>query len=310
MEWNVYIETFLAWPLMGRTACVVFVVAVVLGLLFGKYILRLLSVIPLLLGVIFQGLYIVVESLMDLLHKKYGGGFYDIENNVSRGAEKAYDSLQRWRGCWGNAKQTKVGWVLLICFAIVLYTAVVPVLAGSLDAPIAGGGRAYLQCEGALVNWMKGRGLYKAPEEIAREAVFMRTDSAAALKEGLPVKLAASPILENGRPSVPVRSTVEGALGGTVGWDEETERVVIQQGQTVVELSTGTMASVNGVDREFSYTPVEIDSKIYVDAGDFFGLFNLYAYWYEEEGLLAICNTPGGRFGPLTLRWVQEQTGG
>lgn len=310
MEWNIYIETFLAWPFMARAACVVFVVAVVLGLLFGKYILRLLSVIPLLLGVIFRGLYIVVESLMDLLHKKYGGGFYDIENNMSRGAEKAYAALEWWRGCWGHAKRTKIGWVLLACAAIVLYTAVVPGLAGSMDAPIAGGGRAYLQCEEAFVGWMEGRGLYKAPEEMAREAVFMRTDSAAALKEGLPARLAASPILENGRPYVPVRSTTEGVLGGTVGWDEETSKVVIQQGQTVVEMSAGATASVNGAEWIFSYAPVEIDSKIYVDAGEFFGLFNLYAYWYEEEGLLAICNTPGGRFGPLTLRWVQEQTGG
>lgn len=311
MEWNVYIETFLSWPLIGRVVCVLFVVGVcVLGLLLGKYLLRLLSVIPLLLSGITRGLYIIVERLIAMLHKRYGGGFYDIANKVSQTAEKIDSMLRSWYELWHHVKHVKARWVLLVYLVAVLYIGGVPMLTGTLDVPIASGARAYLRCENSFVNWLESRGLYRDPKKIAREEVFIQIDSGSALQKGRLIKPDAGPILEGGRPYIPIRGAMEGILGGTVDWDGKTSKVVVQLGQTVVEMSTGTAVSVNGEKRELVYPPVKIDSKIYADAEEFLELFGLYSYWYEEEDLLAVCDAPGGKFGPLTLQWVQEQLSG
>lgn len=310
MEWNLYIETFLSWPLIARTACVLFVIVVVFGTFLGKYLLRLLSVIPFLLSNIFRGLYIAIERFIALFHKKYGGSFYDMANAASHTAEKMDSLLLRWHSSWRHAKHTKLMWVLLVYFAAVLYIGGVPMLAGTADAPIAGGGRAYLRCESALINLMEEHGLYMSPEKVVQETVFMRMDSANILKESHLVKLADGPILENGRPYIPVRSTMESILEGTVGWDKKAAKVIVQQEQTIVKLSTSTTLFVNGAEQELAHAPVEINSKIYVDAEEFFELFGRHAFWYEKDGILAVRDAAGSKLGPLTLQLAKEQLKG
>lgn len=90
----------MSWPLIGCTACVHFVVVVIFGALFGRYLLRLLSIVPFLLDKFFRAVYIIIEYPIDLLHRKYGGCFCDIENFVAEAGRKIDGLMLGWYGSW------------------------------------------------------------------------------------------------------------------------------------------------------------------------------------------------------------------
>jgi len=59
---------------------------------------------------------------------------------------------------------------------------------------------------------------------------------------------------------LPVRFVVEN-LGGSIGWDDETQLVTIKKGDVEIEIYIGqSFALVNG-------TPIELDSPAYIENG-------------------------------------------
>lgn len=306
MVWNVYIETFLSWPLLGRTACILFLLIVICGILFGRYLLRLLSVIPFLLSRIFRAVYLVIESSVALLHKKHGSSFYEIANAVTQTSDKIDTQLLQCYGSWRHAKKVGIMWILPLYLFAVIFIGLIPMLAGSIDAPIAKGGKVYLQCEEKLTSLMEEHGWYTSPQTIIQQTVFLPIDSQQILKNGKLVKIDSVLCIRDGRPYIPVRSVAE-ALGGIVKWDEKTQQVLVQLGQTVIRIfGDSSTIYLNDVERELRYSPISIDTKMYVEANDFLPLFGYYVDWYEEEYLLSISKTINIKAGKLTLQSVEE----
>lgn len=309
MEWNIYIETFLSWPLIGRTACILFLIVVICGVLFGRYLLRLLSVLPFLLSKVFRAIYLVIEFPINLLHKKYGGSFYNVANVAAQTGGKIDSKLLQWYGSWRHADRVGILKILLLYFCAVIFIGAIPMLAGSMDAPIARGGKAYLQCEEKLTGWMEELGWYTSSETLIQKTIFLPLDSLQILKNGKLVKLDSSLCMRNGRLYIPVRSVAE-ALGGTVSWDGKAGQVLVQLGQTEIRMSgNSSTICLNDREGELRNSPIDINAKMYVEADDFLGLFGYYVDWYEEENLLSISDAINVRAGVLTLQYVKERLG-
>lgn len=309
MDMNVYIETFLSWPLVGRVACLVFPVIVLLWGLFGKYLLHLLSVIPFLLDNIFRGIYIIIEFPISALHRKCGGGFYNVENFVTNVAEKVDSLLLRWYTSWKHINKITMMPVMLIYIAAVVFIGVVPVLANWPDAPISMGGRAYIQCENKLVSWMESKGWYTSPETIIHESLFLQVDNNKILKYGQPQKINSMPILQDGQLYLPVRDVVE-SLGGTVRWNKQDQQVIIQLGKKEIKMSTSSStAYINGNEQSLldSDLLIQVDTKMYISVQTFSRLFDYYFYCYEKDNLLAVSATVNCKAGVLTLEAVYEK---
>lgn len=308
MNFNLYIETFLSWPLAGRTACILFLLVFLVGLLAGKYFLRLLSLIPFLLDKLFRGLYILIEFPISALHRKYGGIFYDIESALVHAAEKMDSVLTRWRERWLHAK-TSVLLVFALYLGAVLFTGVIPPLAGSMDAPIAKGGKLYLQLESKLLELAEEHSWYIAPEKIIQNSIFMEVNNTYILKKGRLEDLGSTPILQDGRPYLPVRDTFC-ALGGTLDWDSEKQQAVIYLGENVIRLSAASSEiSINDEEAALynDRSPITVDSKMYIDAQAFSILLGFNFYWRPECSILSVSSNISQNFGPLTIQTVKEK---
>ncbi len=307
MEWNYAIEAFLASPQLLRSACVLLLLAVVFGVLLGRCVLWLLSIVPFLLSALFRGIYFVLEWVVDRLHRKYGGGFYDVANSLSKTAEKIDSLLLRWYSAWHHAQRVRFRWVVLLYAAAVLYIGVAPMAAGSPESPLAKGEQAYLRCEAAAAGFLESHGLYEPPEKAAQGFLFMQADNGRILKEGRPVRLSSLLRVEDSKPYIPLRSTVESALGGIVGWDADAGQVVVQLGQTEARLSAASeTVVVNGSERLLMNSPMDVEGKMYVEAQEFLALLGYPTYWYAESGILAVSDAADRRVGALTLQWAQE----
>ncbi|NBI17214.1 copper amine oxidase N-terminal domain-containing protein [Neglecta sp. X4] len=308
MNLNVYIETFLSWSLAGRTACVLFLIVFLLGLLVEKYLLRLLSFIPFLLDKLLRGLYILIEFPINVLHKKHGGIFYDMENGIVHATEKIDAGLTRWHTRWLHAK-TSVLLVSALYLAAVLFVGVIPSLAGSMDAPIAKGGKLYLQLESKLVEQAEAHGWYTAPERIIQNSVFMKTNRTYILKKGQLEKLDSAPLFQDGRPYLPVRDTFS-AFGGTLDWDSESQQAVIYLGGNEIRLSEESAeVSINGEKATLlsGLPTITADTKMYIDAQAFSALLGLHFYWRPAHNILLISSSIDHNFGPLTIQAVDER---
>ena len=308
MNLTTYIETFLCWPLAGRSAFVFFFVVFVLGLLAGKYILRLLSLIPFLLDKLFRGLYILIELPIDFLHRKQGGAFYDVEIVTVNIAEKVDSALIRWHTSWLRAK-TPILLVFLVYLGVVLFTGVIPSLAGSASAPIAKGGELYLRLESRLIEQAKNQDWYTDPKEIVQDSLFMKIDNTHFLLKGQVKSIASPPVLQEGRPYLPVRDIVT-ALGGTVSWDNERQQAVIDLGQNTIRMATGSSEAFINDEEIFladGQLPISIDTKMYIDLQAFSDMLGFHCYWFPKDGFLAVSSNIDHSFGPLTLQAVEEK---
>lgn len=308
MNLNVYIETFLSWHLTMRTACVFFFSVFLLGLLVGKYLLHLLSFVPFLLDKLLRGIYILIELPVNTFHRKFGGNFYDIENAIARAAEKMESLLIRWHNRWLHAK-TSILLVLAIYLGTVLFTGVIPLLAGTMNAPIAKGGRLYLQLESKLIERAEDHGWYVTPEKIIQNSVFMKIDDTHILKKGQLKNLDFAPVLQDGCPYLPVRD-IASALGGTVSWNSKNQQAVVRLGKNVVRLSEESSEVLLNDEKVMllnSHSPITIDSKMYMDAQLFATLLGFYFDWLPEHNILAISSNIDFRFGPLTLQAIEEK---
>lgn len=149
---NVFVEFFGILPLGVRVAIVLFLLIVILWRFFGKIILWILSWVPFVLEKIFRYLYLLIEMPVSALHKKFGAGFYTIENRLSHAGEMIDDAINFWFAAWHSPKEIHLKKLLLIyafCVAFVIGPAVLKV-----DEKLRVGEILYIHCENSFVSWL------------------------------------------------------------------------------------------------------------------------------------------------------------
>lgn len=158
------INIFLNFPYIVRVSILLFIL-VVLWKLVGKWILKLLSLIPFLLEKCFRYLFLLIEMPVAALHKKFGAVFFKVDNQLSKTGEKLDSIIQKWYESWHFCKNINLG-KTLICYVLCVLFVVLPSIF-KIDNPVLKAGETvYMNAEAAFEKWVEGRSWYKFEEEV------------------------------------------------------------------------------------------------------------------------------------------------
>lgn len=96
------------------------------------------------------------------------------------------------------------------------------------------------------------------------------------------------PIIVNGRTLVPVRAIIE-AMGGTVGWDGETETATLNMGDDEIKLIIdSTTAYLNGAEKMLDVAPTIINERTMLPIRFIAESFHFNVEWIESEQKIII----------------------
>lgn len=96
------------------------------------------------------------------------------------------------------------------------------------------------------------------------------------------------PVIKGGRTLIPVRAITEG-FGAELAFDQETQIVTITKGDTVIELTLGSMeAVVNGEKVQMDTKASIVNSRTYVPLRFVLETFKLNVEWEEETETIEI----------------------
>ncbi len=96
------------------------------------------------------------------------------------------------------------------------------------------------------------------------------------------------PIVENGRTLVPIRAIIE-ALGGTVGWNGETNTITLNHNKDVIRLIIGSKkASFNGSESELDVAPATINERTMLPIRYIAESFKFSVKWDEVTSTVTI----------------------
>lgn len=156
-----FLDEFLTWPLWGRAALTLVMFWLVL-LLVRIPLLKILSLIPFLLKWMFRAVYLLLEWLVSILHKRLGGMFYRLDNGLSTLGKRVDGWLERWYGAWDKSKSWNPYTALVTLVALVCYLYVIlpPMLHEEGGRWQTKGWSAYLWVEDSFVGWMADQGWY------------------------------------------------------------------------------------------------------------------------------------------------------
>lgn len=160
-------DVYLACPYEIRVGVWIILLVLVLWRLVGKGICRILSVAPWALRLLSRGIYLLLETPVAALHKKYGSVFSKIDNYVLRAAEKIDLALGKWYKSWKSYKGLRPGLALLICavcFALVTF----PRYFHWSSSILRFGNTIYTRCEDFFVNQLQ-KSEWEVPQEADAE---------------------------------------------------------------------------------------------------------------------------------------------
>ncbi len=284
MNWVV--ESFLAWPLWLRIALTALAFISIFWRLFGRLILKAFSVVPLLLSGILLLLYKLLETVIALPHRKFGGGFYTFSNILSSVGQKGYTALTSWHQTWRKAKKVHAGAAFLTF--LVLMTVVLPGTFMESDSPLKMGERLYLWGESAAVNWMEEKGWYVSKEKMIQEAVYIQVDNKRILKNGVVIEYDLAPVKINNRIYMSVRDLFE-ALGGTVEWNNKAKNILLSiQNKSVRLYASEGIIDIDGSEHELMDPPVKQDGSFYVGVREILELLDYRVEWYGPYNIVFI----------------------
>ncbi len=96
------------------------------------------------------------------------------------------------------------------------------------------------------------------------------------------------PIILNDRTLVPIRAIIE-AMGGTVGWSEETQTATLTYNDDVMKLTIGSVtAYLNDTENTLDVTTVVVNDRTMLPIRFIAESFNFDVDWNEEESLITI----------------------
>lgn len=163
---NTMVNKFMLLPLWGRAAILLFLLIIVFGSIFWKVILWFLSVIPFLLRFIFRYLYLLTEIPVAALHKRFGAGFQNIDNQLSYIGERIDLVLEGWYKAWHWPKEFHFGKVLLI-YILCMIAIVLPAFIKTDNNVVKVGETIYSKYEGALLLQFEKQGWYDPNKAVA-----------------------------------------------------------------------------------------------------------------------------------------------
>lgn len=156
-------EIFLM-PFWVRVAIVLFLLIVVVWAVIRKKALWVLSFLPFLFRMGFRYIFLVIEIPIAGFHKKFGSGFYKIDNGMSWVGEKVDLAFARWYGAWHDAEKSSFGRriaIYMLCTAFV----VAPGFLKIEDGILKSGEAFYIGCETVVVDWLKEHEWYESAQQ-------------------------------------------------------------------------------------------------------------------------------------------------
>ncbi len=136
--------------------------------LLGKKILFVLSLIPYILSLLFEKVYIIVELPFSLLHRTLGGIFHKIENYLSKVGKGIDKGIIKWYSSWHNAKCSYLGRAFLICFILIVYITL-PQFIRTEYIIVNFGEKLYLEGESRLTAWLEKQVLSDSSESVTAD---------------------------------------------------------------------------------------------------------------------------------------------
>lgn len=105
---------------------------------------------------------------------------------------------------------------------------------------------------------------------------------------GEPAGFELPPAIQNGRTLLPVRGVVE-AIGGSVDWDETSQKVTLVYDSDVIELTIGsTTAYLNGEEKTLDAAPCIMQSRTLLPIRFVAESFGHTVEWYEDTRSISI----------------------
>lgn len=161
------VKYYLSIPTPIRAA-VLMLVFLLLWAKLGKKILFVLSIIPFVLRFLFKKAYILVEFPFSILHRKLGGIFHKIENQLSKVGKKIDEKILKCYSSWHKTDSNYFGRVFLTCFIMVIYISL-PQFIKIEHIIINLGEKLYLAGESTIITWLVKQDLYDSTESVAAD---------------------------------------------------------------------------------------------------------------------------------------------
>lgn len=150
------IELFLSIPVGGRA--VVFIgLLFVLWCIFGRFILKFVSILPWLLKKISIGIYILLEIPISVLHNKFGGAFGEIDQGLAAVTEKVCAFMDKWYEKMHSPRTIYCGRGFIVYLVIVAYL-VIPIFTNLTEKPFTFWQESYMKNESEFFQWMDDKG--------------------------------------------------------------------------------------------------------------------------------------------------------
>lgn len=156
---HAFIKAFLLIPVEARVT-ILMGILVFVWCVFGKLILKIVSVLPWLLNKLFLGGYMIIEIPISILHSKYGSVFGKIDQGLTTGTEKACCFMNKLFKKMKNSKNIYTGRVIVLYLVIVAYV-LIPYFANLTEKPFTFWQDWYIEKELVVYKWMDDKGWLK-----------------------------------------------------------------------------------------------------------------------------------------------------
>lgn len=147
-------EEFLNWFLflpIGVKFSILLIVPLIIWCLFGRLIMKLISIIPYIIKRIIVLIYLLLEIPISALHKIFGQSFYKIDQGLSNWFNNLSSLFERIYKFLYSPKNLYKGKAVVIFLIISAYL-IIPSLIGINNRPFTFWNDFYLKIESAIID--------------------------------------------------------------------------------------------------------------------------------------------------------------
>lgn len=155
-----FLSLFFSIDIRIRAAVLIGLFIIFFWWFLGKAIIRLASVLPYLLRVVFKGVYLLIEVPICWIHDRVGSFFYSIDNGLAGGGKKIDSFLGRWYTCWRNPKSRHI-FLSIAIYCVLLFWICIPAHTDEVDVQSFSGQGVYLCAENKLMHWLETHNLFE-----------------------------------------------------------------------------------------------------------------------------------------------------
>ena len=115
-----------------------------------------------------------------------------------------------------------------------------------------------------------------------------------------------SPIVDNGRTLVPIRSIIE-ECGGTVSWNGDTQTVTLNYKNNEIKLIiNSTIAYLNGEANTLDVAPKIINGRTLLPIRFIAESFKFEVFWDGDNSVITITNNPDNSNAKIPVEWLSS----